>query len=91
MSFKRTAISTATFLAVIGLATSAQAGDAAAGKTVFEFDADGNGTPGEDTDLKLVIQKGAMAYGGSALMAPWPTLNEAQVGDIIAHIRSLKK
>jgi mono/diheme cytochrome c family protein len=57
----------------------------------FKFDADGNGTPGEDADLVLVIQKGAMAYGGSPLMAPWPTLTEAQVADIVAHIRSLKE
>ena len=125
MTSKRTAISTVTILAVLGLATSVQAGDAAAGKTAFEancaschgttgkgdgpvgaalnppprdfsigefkFDADGSGTPGEDADLKLVIQKGAMAYGGSALMAPWPTLTDAQVMDIVAHIRSLKE
>jgi mono/diheme cytochrome c family protein len=57
----------------------------------FKFDADSNGTPGEDADLVLVIQKGAMAYGGSALMAPWPTLSADQVNDIVAHIRSLKQ
>jgi mono/diheme cytochrome c family protein len=57
----------------------------------FAFDADGNGTKGDDGDIKLVIQRGAMAYGGSALMAPWPTLNEEQVDDIIAYIRSLKE
>jgi mono/diheme cytochrome c family protein len=125
MIFKRTAISTVTILAVLGLATSVQAGDAAAGKTAFDancaschgftgkgdgpvgvalnppprdfsigefmFDADGSGTPGDDADLKLVIQQGAMAFGGSALMAPWPTLTEAQINDIIAHIRSLKQ
>ncbi len=109
----------------LGLPGSAWAGDAAAGKPLFEancaschgtsgkgdgpvgaalnppprdftigdfaFDADGNGTKGEDADLVLVIQKGAMAYGGSALMAPWPTLSDAQVADIVAHIRSLKQ
>ena len=57
----------------------------------FKFDASGNGTPGEDEDLTLVIQKGAMAYGGSALMAPWPTLTDQQIADIILHIRSLKQ
>jgi mono/diheme cytochrome c family protein len=56
----------------------------------FKFDANSDGTPGEDDDLKLVIQKGAMAYGGSALMAPWPTLTDDQINDIIAYIRSLK-
>ena len=56
----------------------------------FNFDADGNGVAGEDQDLILVIQNGAMKYGGSPLMAPWPTLTEVQVADVIAHIRSLK-
>jgi mono/diheme cytochrome c family protein len=57
----------------------------------FKYDTDGDGSPGSDADLKNVIQKGALAFGGSPLMAPWPTLNETQIGDIIAHIRSLKK
>ncbi len=57
----------------------------------FKFDANGDGKPGTDADLTLVIQKGAMAFGGSALMAPWPTLTEAQVADIVAHIRTLKE
>ena len=56
----------------------------------FRFDADGDGSPGEDQDLILVIQNGAMKYGGSPLMAPWPTLTEVQVTDVISHIRSLK-
>ena len=56
----------------------------------FAFDADGNEAKGEDADLTLVITNGAMKYGGSPLMAPWPTLTEAQIGDVIAHIRSLK-
>ena len=56
----------------------------------FKFDADGSGAPGEDADLVMVIQNGAMKFGGSPLMAPWPTLTEEQVTDIIAHIRSLK-
>ena len=113
-------------LSLIGLElpASAWAGDAAAGKVIFEancaschgvsgkgdgpvgaaldprprdftvadfkFDADGSGTPGDDSDLVMVIQNGAMKFGGSPLMAPWPTLTEVQVTDIIAHIRSLK-
>jgi mono/diheme cytochrome c family protein len=119
------ALIAATALVAMLLPGSAFAGDAAAGKTVydancsschgtsgkgdgpvgaalnppprdfttgdFKFDADGDGKPGTDADLTLVIQKGAMAFGGSALMAPWPTLNDAQIGDIIAHIRSLKQ
>ena len=56
----------------------------------FAFDPDSNGAKGEDADLVLVIKDGAMKYGGSPLMAPWPTLSDDQVTDIIAHIRSLK-
>ena len=57
----------------------------------FKYDTDGDGTPGSDADLKAVITKGALAYGGSPLMAPWPTLTAAQIDDIVAYIRSLKQ
>ena len=57
---------------------------------VFNFDTDGDGTKGSDADLKNVITKGAAAYGGSPLMAPWPALSDADVDNIIAFIRSLK-
>ena len=56
----------------------------------FKFDADETGLPGEDEDIKLVIQNGAMEYGGSALMAPWPTLSDDQIVDLVAYIRSLE-
>jgi mono/diheme cytochrome c family protein len=119
------ALVAASFLILSGLSSASAAGDAAAGKTVYEancaschgtsgkgdgpvgsalnpsprdftvgsfkFDANGDGTAGEDADLKMVIKQGAMAFGGSPLMAPWPTLNDQQVTDIIAHIRSLKQ
>ena len=112
-------------LAVLLVPAMASAGDAAAGKPVFQancsschgmtgkgdgpvgaaltppprdlttgdfkFDTDGDGKPGTDADLKSVITKGALAYGGSPLMAPWPTLTAAQVDDVIAFIRSLKQ
>ena len=57
----------------------------------FKFDADGNGTPGEDADLEAVITQGAAAFGGSPLMAPWPTLSDDDVAAVVAHIRSLKQ
>ena len=57
----------------------------------FKFDADKNGKPGEDADLKLVITKGAMAFGGSPLMVPWGHLSAKEVDDVIAFVRSLKK
>ncbi len=56
----------------------------------FKYDTDGDGASGTHGDLKTVIQKGAAAYGGSALMAPWPTLSDEDVSNVIAYIRSLK-
>jgi mono/diheme cytochrome c family protein len=55
----------------------------------FKFDTDGDGKTGTDADLRNVIRKGAAAFGGSPLMAPWPTLSDADVADLIAFIRSL--
>jgi mono/diheme cytochrome c family protein len=57
----------------------------------FKFDTDGDGKKGTDTDLTNVIKNGGGAYGGSPLMAPWPTLSDAEVDNIVAYIRSLKK
>jgi mono/diheme cytochrome c family protein len=57
----------------------------------FKFDTDEDGTPGSDADLTAVIQKGAGAFGGSPLMAPWPSLSDDEIGNLIAFIRSLKK
>jgi mono/diheme cytochrome c family protein len=56
----------------------------------FKFDTDGDGTVGTDVDLGNVIRQGAGTFGGSPLMAPWPTLSDQDVGNIIAYIRSLK-
>ena len=57
----------------------------------FKFDTDGDGKTGTDADLTNVIKKGAGAYGGSALMAPWPALSDAEIANIVAFIRSLKQ
>ena len=57
----------------------------------FKFDTDGDSKPGTDTDLTNVIKKGANAYGGSALMAPWPALSDGEIQNIVAYIRSLKQ
>lgn len=57
----------------------------------FKFDANGDGTPGEDEDLKMVITKGAGAFGGSPLMAPWPTLSDTDIANVVAYIRTLKE
>jgi mono/diheme cytochrome c family protein len=57
----------------------------------FAYDTDGDGAKGTDADLKNVITKGGMAFGGSPLMAPWPMLSDADVDNVIAFIRSLKQ
>jgi mono/diheme cytochrome c family protein len=58
----------------------------------FKFDANKNGKPGEDADLKLVISKGAAEFGGSPLMTPWAgAITDADIDNVIAVIRSLKK
>jgi len=57
----------------------------------FKFDTDGDGKAGTDADLRSVIKNGAAKYGGSPLMAPWPTLSDPQVENIIAYIRTLKQ
>ncbi len=60
-------------------------------KAEFKFDTDKDGTAGSDSDLKAVIGQGAAAFGGSPLMAPWPTLSDDEVANMIAFIRSLKQ
>jgi mono/diheme cytochrome c family protein len=60
-------------------------------KAEFKFDTDKDGKAGTDADLKNVIQKGGMAFGGSPLMAPWPTLTEADIANVIAYIRTFHK
>jgi mono/diheme cytochrome c family protein len=57
----------------------------------FKFDADKNGTPGEDADLSLVIKNGAAAYGGNPSMAPWGHLSDQDVANLVAYVRSLKQ
>lgn len=57
----------------------------------FKFDTDGDGQTGTDADIKGVVQKGAGAYGGSMLMAPWPTLSDTDIENITVYIRTLKQ
>lgn len=61
-------------------------------KGEFKFDANGNGKPGEDADLEMVIAQGAAAFGGSPLMTPWAgALTEDDIKNVIAVIRSLEE
>ena len=57
----------------------------------FKLDTDKDGKAGTDTDLKNVITKGALVYGGSAMMAPLMGLSDADLDNLVAFIRSLKK
>ena len=57
----------------------------------FKLDTNKDGKLGTDADLKNVIQQGAAAFGGTPLMAPWPTLTESDINNIIAYIRTFKK
>ena len=57
----------------------------------FKLDTDKDGKAGTDADLKNVITQGALAYGGSAMMAPVQGLSDADIANIIAFIRSLKQ
>ena len=45
----------------------------------FKFDTDKDGTPGTDADIKNVVTKGALSYGGSPLMAPVQGLSDADL------------
>lgn len=45
-----------------------------------------------DAELKKTIQEGGVAVGLSSLMPPWgASLTEADIDNVIAYIRSLKK
>ena len=57
----------------------------------FKLDTDKDGTAGTDADIKNVVSKGALAYGGSAMMAPVAGLSDADLDNLIAFIRSLKE
>ncbi len=57
----------------------------------FKFDTDKDGQAGTDQDLKNIITKGALAYGGSAMMAPVSGLSDADLDNLVAFIRSLEE
>jgi len=57
----------------------------------FQYDTDGDGTPGTDTDLSNIIKQGAAAFGGNPMMAPLPHLSDEEVANIVVFIRTLKQ
>ena len=56
----------------------------------FKFDANGDGTAGDDEDLLLIIKNGPAQYGGSNAMPYFKHLTDEQINDMVAYIRSLK-
>jgi mono/diheme cytochrome c family protein len=60
-------------------------------KAQFKFDANGDGSPGSDEDLKMVIKKGAAAFGGTPLMAPWGQFSDEELSNLVAFVRTLKQ
>ena len=77
----------------VGTALAAAGQPAPRDFTVGEFIIDTNedGKTGTDVDLRDVITKGAFVFGGSQLMAPIIGLSDADVENMIAFIRSLKR
>ncbi len=73
----------------VGMALNPKPRDLSVGD--FKFDTDKDGETGTDADIKAVVQQGGAAFGGSALMAPWPTLSDDDVANVTAYIRTLKK
>ena len=57
----------------------------------FRLDTDGDGKAGADADLSNVIKNGAAKYGGNAGMPPRTGISSAELANLVAYIRSLKK
>lgn len=58
----------------------------------FKFDTNDDGKVGTDADLAGVITKGAGAFGGNQMMAPWGgMLSEDDIANVIAYIHTLKQ
>ncbi len=58
----------------------------------FAFDTDEDGTKGTAADLTAVISKGAGAFGGNQMMAPWGgVLSDEDIDDLVAYVISLRE
>ncbi len=57
----------------------------------FRLDTDGDGNTGSDSDLSNSIKNGAAIYGGNVGMPGRPDFSDAQINDLVAYIRTLKK
>ena len=59
----------------------------------YRLDADGDGQPGSDADLRRLLLDGAPRYGGSPLMARFPQLEEQpeHLEDVLAFLNTLRR
>ncbi len=57
--------------------------------STFKLDTDKDGKAGTDRDLRNVIKRGALVFGGSQMMGPTKGLNDDDLADLVAFIRSL--
>ena len=57
---------------------------------VFNFDTDGDGKKGTETDIFNVVSNGAQKYGGSPLMVARPDIPEADRKAVVKYVLSLK-
>ena len=57
----------------------------------FKFDTNADGKTGTVDDLANVIQNGAARYGGSPLMAGFPTLPKEQVRELAGYVHELSE
>lgn len=57
---------------------------------IFNYDTDGDGATGTDTDLFNIIKSGSAAYGGSPTMPGRADIPENEIQALVAYIRSLK-
>lgn len=64
-------------------------GNLAAG--AFRLDTDGDGQVGTDADITNVLRNGGGKYGGNPAMPGRADFSDAEIADLIAYIRSLKK
>jgi mono/diheme cytochrome c family protein len=55
----------------------------------FKYDTDKDGKTGTVDDLANIIQNGAARYGGSPLMAGFPTLPKQQVQELAGYVHGL--
>lgn len=57
----------------------------------FRLDTDGDGQAGTDADLMNVLKNGGAKYGGNAAMPGRADFSDAEISNLVAYVRSLKK